>query len=443
MMFDVFEIEKTIKDINDKEMTKKNFIKDLKRLMQKTKSSIRNILVDVKNDMQSLNKAAIKVNEYEEIYNENLKKSEIKKKTQEEKPKKKSLDYSENYSTLLKQMNYKVNKMNYILNDLRKFNGKSLQNLSSQYYRTSRPKSAYVPETLIAKKNRPIKTARSSCLINKKLISKMINKTKSKSMNCTKIEFRDNNNKSGINESVRLKINSNEKKFMDLRYLKLDKIYKEKIKKINFGRLNNIYRVELIKSLAMFTPIKHLKDMKKIQFEDISVKKDIMDINKKIDEKIDKRRKSLYFKRQYEKRLIKNRIKKSGNNSCFIMNNSHNMGSFKLRANYSSRNLYTPKIKTLLRVNLHGEQKGNCQKEKVEKKIEALKGILGQLGDTLDTKNMHQYINEGYKSNRKNSTKKELIEMQNKYFPILEEVNQKINEMLEEEKKTPKEKKAE
>ena len=40
--------------------------------------------------------------------------------------------------------------------ELQKYNGQSLKHASSQYYRTSRPKSAIVPEQKIYKQTRPV-----------------------------------------------------------------------------------------------------------------------------------------------------------------------------------------------------------------------------------------------------------------------------------------------
>ena len=57
---------------------------------------------------------------------------------------------------------------------------------------------------------------------------------------------------------------------MDLRYVNLNKMYKENNKRaVNLGRLNEIYRVQLNKALNMYSPKKHLKDMKQLKLNDV------------------------------------------------------------------------------------------------------------------------------------------------------------------------------
>ena len=123
------------------------------------------------------------------------------------------------------------------------------------------------------------------------------------------------------------------------------------------------------------------------------------------------------------------------------MNNSYNKnkskiqaGSFRLRANYSSRNLFDPKVNSIFQENLNNEQKKKIsQREKIEKKLENLREILDYLGDTLNIDPIHQYINDESKMNRKKLIKKDMIEIQKEYFPKLDEVNQNIKEVIGEE----------
>jgi hypothetical protein len=81
------------------------------------------------------------------------------------------------------------------------------------------------------------------------------------------------------------------------------------------------------------------------------------------------------------------------------------------------------------------KRKKNTQKEKMERKKESLKEILGELGETLEIEPIHHYINEESKSkiNRKKLIKKDLIELQKEYFPKFDEVSQNMKEIIGEE----------
>ena len=453
MMIDDIEIEKKIKKLkdnyaNNKKSSKKTFIKDYRVWTQKTKVYISNIVYDIKRDVKIIEKAKLLLNEIEDINSDNKKQIEVKRKAMEEKPIKvyKGIT-SDKYSTLLKKAYNKINQMKEESKELQKYNGLSLQNISSQYFRTSRPKSAITPKQKIFQKRRP---ASASTCYDSKMINRnnnnnnnnnnnSNNKLKYKTINSTYRSFRD-----GIKvkrQKLRLNKNNDEKKLMDLRYLNLNKIYKENNKRaVNLGRLNDIYRVQLNKALGMYSPIRHLKDMKQIQIEDVGVRREIFDINNQIDERVNERCQGLYFKREYEKYMLKNKKNLPKSNSCNIMNNSYNksktpIGSFRLRANYSSRNLYDPRIPNIFQENLDKEKKRKItQKEKMEKKKESLKEILGKLGETLDIEPIHNYINEESKINRKKLIKKDFIEMQKEYFPKLDEVNQDIKEVIGDEK---------
>jgi hypothetical protein len=238
-------------------------------------------------------------------------------------------------------------------------------------------------------------------------------------------------------EKLKLNKNSDEQKLMDLRYINLDKMYKENNKRaVNLGRLNDIYRLQLNKNLGLFSPSRHLKDMKHIQIEDINVRKEMQDIKKELDEKIYERNKGLFFKREYEKYISKNHILKSSNTTKNIHNRSKNspISNFRLRANYSSKNLYNPKIRKTFKENLKEEQMKKISiKEKIEKKRENLKELLNKLGDTLEVEPIHKFINDKNVTKRK-SIKNDLIKMQKEYFPMLDEVNKDIKEIICEEK---------
>lgn len=440
MMLENSEIERKIKKLKDdlnnnkKSSLKRNFIKDNRIWTQKTKAYISNIVFDINRDMKYIEKARLLLNELNNINLGSKKHYEFKKNKDEQKPVKvyRGLT-SEKSARILKSAYNKINKMKVKSKELQKYNGASLKHASSQYYRTSRPKSAIVPEQKVYKQMRPISA--STCYDSKMVELNNNRNYKSKTIiNSSNRTFRDGYKVK--KEKLKLNKNSDEQKLMDLRYINLDKMYKENNKRaVNLGRLNDIYRLQLNKNLGLFSPSQHLKDMKHIQIEDINVRKEMQDIKKELDEKIDERCKGLFFKREYEKYISKNNILKSSNTTKNIHNRSKNspVSNFRLRTNYSSKNLYNPKIRKTFKENLNDEQlKKISIKEKIEKKRENLKELLNKLGETLEVEPIHKFINDKNVTKRK-TIRNDLMKMQKEYFPMLDEVNKDIKEVICEE----------
>ena len=436
-MLENSEIERKIKKLKDdlnnnkKSSLKRNLIKDNRIWTQKTKAYISNIVFDINRDIKYIEKARLLLNELNNINLGSKKHYEFKNNKAEQKPIKvyKGLT-SEKSARILKSAYNKINKMKVKSKELQKYNGLSLKHASSQYYRTSRPKSAIVPEQKVYKQMRPISA--STCY-DSKVVELNNNKNyKSKTIiNSNNRTFRDGYKVK--KEKLKLNKNSDEQKLMDLRYINLDKMYKENNKRaVNLGRLNDIYRLQLNKNLGLFSPSRHLKDMKHIQIEDINVRKEMQDIKKELDEKIDERCKGLFFKREYEKYISKNHILKSSNTTKNIHNRVKNspISNFKLRTNYSSKNLYNPKIRKTFKENLNNEQMKKISiKEKIEKKRENLKELLNKLGETLEVEAIHKFINDKNVTKRK-SIRDDLMKMQKEYFPKLDEVNKEIKEVI-------------
>ena len=437
-MIENFEIERKIKKLKDdlnnnkKSSLKRNLINRI--WTQKTKAYIRNIVFDINKDMKYIEKARLLLNELNNINLGSKKHYEFKNNKAEQNPIKvyKGLT-SEKSARILKSAYNKINKMKLKSKELQKYNGLSLKHASSQYYRTSRPKSAIVPEQKVYKQIRPISA--STCYDSKVVEINNNKNYKSKTIiNSNNRTFRDGYKVK--KEKLKLNKNSDEQKLMDLRYINLDKMYKENNKRaVNLGRLNDIYRLQLNKNLGLFSPSRHLKDMKHIQIGDINVRKEMQDIKKELDEKIDERFKGLYFKREYEKYILKNHKLKSSNTTKNINSRNKNspVSNFRLRANYSSKNLYNPKIRKTFKENLNEEQlKKISIKEKIEKKRENLKELLNKLGETLEVESIHKFINDRNVDKRK-SIRNDLMEMQKEYFPKLDEVNKDIKEIMCEE----------
>ena len=423
-MIEDSEIENKIKKLKENFVKSKKFkikkIKDDRIWTQKLKTYFRNIIFDINRDLKYIQRARLLLKELEE--KNNIKKlSETKRSSIEEKPKKiyKGI-ISLKSSNILKKVYYKINQMKTRSKELQKFNGKSFKNISLQFYRTNRPRSASDPVEKLKKKMRP-KSTTTYCesRINKLSKSKIFDTSKNDEFSINKV--------------------NDEQKLMDLRFINLDNIYKKINKKtINIGRINDIYRFQLNKNFGIFSPLKHLEDIKHIQLDDINVRKEIQDIDKQIDEKINQKSQGLYFKKEYEKYILKNKKILSKSKSMinnFNKNNKKKISSFKLRANYSSKNLYNPKIGNIFKENLNLDKiKKMSKKEKINKKGESLRDLTEKLGETLQVEHIHKFINDRSKTKRTKSIKKDFFELQKKYFPKLIELEQSINKEIGEEK---------
>ncbi len=261
MILDDLEIEKNLKKLkenyntNKKSSSKKTFIKDNRIWTQKTKVYISNILFDINRKVKYIEKEKLLLNEIEDINSDDINsintnsnnkiktKNKLDKKNQnlEEKPIKiyKGIT-SENYNNILKKAYNKLNQIKEESKEVQKFNGLGLQHMSSIYFRTSRPNSATIPKQKIYKKNRPTSAStyyESKMLgMNNNKSSNLANKSKYKTINSSHRSFR-----TGFKfKQSKLKFkqkNNNEKKLMDLRYINLDKMYKERNKReVNLGR---------------------------------------------------------------------------------------------------------------------------------------------------------------------------------------------------------------
>ena len=436
---------KKIKTIN------KNLFKDERIWTQNTKSYISNIIFDIKRDINFIQKARVLLDEIGEINNDEINKyyneyRESKKQTQKKKIiKRKQPLISKKYVTMLKSVNNQFSRLKEESKEMQKINMKGLKHSATQYFRTSRPKSANnVIKQKYSKKIRP--TSASTCYESKMFVpikkKNIVNNTpKYKTLNFTHKSFRDGNNFKEV--KLRLGSNNDEKKLMDLRYLNLEKMFKDSNKKpINFGHLNDIYRLQLNKGLNDYSPRRHMKDMKKCQYDDISVRQEIFDINKNIEEKVNERCKGFYFKKEYEKYMLKNKKNQVLNNSTHLKKNKNRISSFRLRSNYSSKNLFDPKSQYHFHENLNDEKREKIsQKEKLEKKKENLREILEQLRGSLDLETIHNFIYNRVQSGKSRINQKDLIEMEKEYFPQLVDLKEKIKEIIndDEEEKISKE----
>ena len=82
----------------------------------------------------------------------------------------------------------------------------------------------------------------------------------------------------------------------------IEKLYStNKQKKLNLGRINELYRIQMNKVLKKYNPENHLKELNKIQLNNIKVRKEMENVKGKINKKLRDRSQGQYFKKEYLK----------------------------------------------------------------------------------------------------------------------------------------------
>lgn len=96
--------------------------------------------------------------------------------------------------------------------------------------------------------------------------------------------------------------NKGEDRLRNLKDVDIEKLYStHKRNKLNLARMNEIYRIQMNKSLKNYKPENHLKELNKLQLNDIKVRRDMEKVKGKINKKIDERAQGLYYKKEYLK----------------------------------------------------------------------------------------------------------------------------------------------
>ena len=290
----------------------------------------------------------------------------------------KFLKYISSGSTKILNKAYtKINFMKNETKELQKFNSLSLQKTSKIYFRTSRPQTRNYIHSLrnrvesastnlksqgINLSNNTSKTFGNNNFQNnlKKLFEKKIvftgttndknelinlyanentkentnpnmnnfnSSTKKKSLDSLNknkkiniISLNKNNMHPKLNFNLysptNLLFDKGEEKYRNLIKIDIPRLYSlNKKRHLNLSRLNNEYRFQMNKSLHHYNPENHLKELNKIQRDNISVRQSMEDIKKKINQKINDRCKGLYFKKEYLKLKEENEKEKKENPS--------------------------------------------------------------------------------------------------------------------------------
>lgn len=409
---------------------------------------------------------------------------------------------------LLNKMYTKINFIKDETKELQKLNTLNLQKISKSYFRTNNPKTSrqnYSIRDRIYSSSKNFQTKTISFNLNNckpSLINKFKNNTDSKTLinlngtpaikNDKKILYTITNENtkgnsisyslpsskrrkisSSFNRSKKLKNllnynkskfslkrnknkklifqddilgNNGEEKYRNLKNLDVPKLYSTiKKKDLNFARLNDVYRLQMNKSFGKFNAENHLKELNKIQRDDMTVRHDMEDIKSKMNQKINDRNQGLYYKKEYLKLLDENekhKRRKSLEAKPF---------PFKIPFNILFR---STKDNKTVKVFPHGykirafyDYCYNCEKIQKIKDMDLIElgadilfghfhnkdharlyNSLDELFNTLEVEPIVKYI-DNFKNQKVNKDKEELKNRIKNYFPVLTECEKRIQKL--------------
>ena len=426
MMLKTSDIEKEInkikENINNNNKSTIEIIKNRRIWTQKSTINFRNIIYDINKYLKNIRNSSYllydpddlkELKELKQLKKKNIKiKKEEKSKnnliikiSQEQKPKTIEANISNNFSRNAKDIQNKINFLRNKANDLKLKDIKSLKNISSDF--CLQPKPMLFIKNNNSKRELKKRPTSASTYYESKLFQTNI---KNKKM-CFK-SFREGN---------KIKLAKRKNNLT---------IKKENEDKINIGRLTDMYRRKINNSMNMYSPKRHLKDMKYFQLNDLNMRRKINNINEKIQRRIKNRCGGFYFKEKYEKFIAKNKTEQINKikSSEIIQDKNKFRNNLALRKkSFSAKNFLSQKITSR-------NEGRNIEKENFKQKKENLKNILELLKTTLDIEPIQEYINDKVKFG--NRINKDLNGDKMEYFSKYEEINKKIEEINEDNKET-------
>ena len=285
-------------------------------------------------------------------------------------------------------------------------------------------------------------------ITRKRNIASAINRNKKNNFlffNKTKFPFKSNFSlNSPMHSPINLFEDKKEEKYRNLINIDVQKLYSSnRKKKLNLSRLNDIYRVQMNKSLRNYNAENHLKELNKIQRDNISVRQSMENVKFKMNQKINDRCQGQYYKKEYLKFKEENEKDKKARSlekRTFPVKIPFNIiyegpkskdkdfpRGYKERAYYdylaSCERIQKSKDKDLFEfgANLLFGHLHN-------KDYEYLYDSLDELFNTLETDPIAKYI-DIFKNEKPNKDKNILIERLKTYFPVLTETEKKIQKM--------------
>ena len=250
--------------------------------------------------------------------------------------------------------------------------------------------------------------------------------------------------------------NKGEERFRNLIDLDLEKLYSTtKKKKLNLSRINEIYRVQMNKSLKTFDPERHLKELNKIQLNNIQVRKSMEKVKGKVNKKLDDRCQGLFYKKEYLRIKKENDIYKKKKSK--EKKPDPDIIPFNIRFKDDEQHKDVKVFDTGYKKRAFYDYYANCERIQKSKNNDLLEfganllfghmnskdhelllESLDELFGALEIPPIMKYIDEikNEKINRDENVKKERFK---KYFPVFTESEKIIQEM--EKRKIIKEKK--
>ena len=400
---------------------------------------------------------------------------------------------------ILNQVYTKIKSMKDENKELQKLNALSIQKTSKLFFRTNRPKTSnfyntsrnrvksssnnFQTQTIniyninklkknYFKKNNKFNNNKNICLDNKKYQqntlptnentkdnlneytnknSEIVSKKRNISSSYNTKSKKNKNNFLTLNKTKftkRFPINfyedKAEEKYRELINIDIPKLYKTNKKKdLNLARLNDEYRVQMNKSLRFFNPENHLKDLNKIQRDNISVRKSMEKVKYKMNEKINDRCQGQYYKKEYlrfKEEYEKDRKAKSLEKKPFPVHIPFNIifrddkknikvfpNGYKIRAYYdycaSCDRIQKSKDNDLFNFGL-GLILGHIH----DKDYDLMYDTLDELYNILEIEPIDKYI-EKFKNEKLSKDRDILTDRIKNYFPVLTETEKKLEKM--------------